>query len=118
MGQPQKIEQVIINLIENACQALPDKSAAIRVVVYNDPDKRMNVIEVQDGGRGIDPDKMENIVEPFFTTKRNEGGSGLGLAVSDRIVKEHSGTLEMESAPGEGALFRVSLPTAQTEGLE
>lgn len=108
-GNFQQIEQVIINLITNACQALTDPSQAIAVIIYiNDLGKF--IIEIKDEGRGIAPEHINHILDPFFTTKRDSGGTGLGLSISYNIVKDHHGDLQFESQPGHGTTARVILP--------
>ncbi|RME33580.1 MAG: histidine kinase, partial [Deltaproteobacteria bacterium] len=68
------------------------------------------VVEVVDHGCGIDPEHMARLTDPFFTTRRESGGTGLGLSVSAGIVEEHGGRLEFASRPGEGTRVRVILP--------
>ena len=114
-GNPQRIEQVVVNLILNACQALPDPSRAIRVATRHEPQRRAVVLEVQDDGVGIRPEDLSRLTDPFFTTKRDSGGTGLGLSVSAGIVKEHGGLLEFRSAPGAGTTVVLTLP-AMEEG--
>ena len=70
------------------------------------------VVEISDTGSGVPHDQTDRIFEPFFTTKEVGKGVGLGLAISDGIVREHGGEIEVESAPGQGSLFRVVLPQA------
>ena len=70
------------------------------------------VVEVEDNGSGIDPAHLPHIFEPFFTTKPVGQGTGLGLSVGYGIVRDHGGTIEADSAPGRGALFRIRLPLA------
>ena len=69
---------------------------------------------IQDDGPGIPPDILEKIFDPFFTTKRPGRGTGLGLSISMAIVREHGGEIEVQSAPGGGAVFLVTLPAAKT----
>lgn len=108
----QRLEQVIVNLVLNSCQALPQTSAAITVsTAFNVAEERVE-IRVADEGKGIHADDLRKIRDPFFTTKRAEGGMGLGLAVSDRIVQEHNGVLTFESEPGRGTTAIVSLPVS------
>lgn len=110
-GNFQQIEQVVINLITNACQALTDPSQAIAVTVFiNNFDKI--VIEVKDEGRGIAPEHINHILDPFFTTKRDSGGTGLGLSISYNIVKDHHGDLQFDSQPGQGTTAQVILPVS------
>lgn len=110
MGIFQQLEQVIINLILNACQAFGDKKGGIFVETYFDDIHQHSVVEVRDEGVGIDPKVLPHITEPFFTTKRQDGGTGLGLSVSARIVREHHGKLEFFSLPGQGTTVRLALP--------
>ena len=109
-GNIQRIEQVVINLVMNACQALPDNDKAVRVSTGMDPDGSSVFVEVQDQGIGMPPDVIQQIKDPFFTTKRDGGGTGLGLAISDRIVLDHEGKIVFTSEPGEGTTVRVSFP--------
>ncbi|MCP8686626.1 transporter substrate-binding domain-containing protein [Marinobacterium sedimentorum] len=98
-GHGQKIEQVVINLIVNACQALESRDNAITVTTRYDSADGMLRLEVLDEGRGIEPENLSQLSDPFFTTKREQGGMGLGLSVSVSIVKEHAGMLEYYSSP-------------------
>jgi PAS domain S-box-containing protein len=109
-GNFQQLEQVLVNLIVNACQALKSKNQAIFVTTRFDETGQRCVVEVRDEGQGIDPDELPRITEPFFTTKRRSGGTGLGLSISARIVREHQGNLEVFSQPGQGTTVRVVLP--------
>ncbi len=112
-GNAQRIEQVVVNLILNACQALPDPSRAIRVATRHDPDRGAVLLEVTDEGVGIRPEDLPRLTDPFFTTKRDSGGTGLGLSVSAGIVKEHGGELEFRSTLGRGTTVVLSLPALQ-----
>ena len=114
-GSFQGLEQVVINLLMNACQALTAPDQAIEVVTCHDSQAQQVCIQVTDGGRGISTEHLDKIFDPFFTTKREEGGTGLGLSVSSRIIKEHGGTLRYDSQPGEGTCVTVSLPVGDTE---
>ena len=111
-ANPQRIEQVVVNLVLNACQALPDPGRGIAVRTYLDAGRRAACLEVRDEGVGILPEHLPRLTDPFFTTKRESGGTGLGLAVSAGIVKEHGGALTFESTPGRGTTARLSLPLA------
>ncbi len=112
-GSESRLGQVLINLVVNAAQAIPEGRAEeneIRVTT-----RAMGssvVIEVKDTGAGISPDRVGRIFEPFYTTKPVGVGTGLGLAICHRIVTELHGTIEVESEPGAGSLFRVILPAA------
>jgi polar amino acid transport system substrate-binding protein len=102
------LEQVVLNLLQNACQAVPERD---RGVMIRTSFRDGNIgIEVIDEGVGIDPDKLPKITDSFFTTKGEAGGTGLGLSVSLRILKEHGGTLEFDSTPGKGTTVTVTLP--------
>ncbi|TFH86071.1 transporter substrate-binding domain-containing protein [Billgrantia azerbaijanica] len=109
-GNAQKIEQVVINLIVNACQALESRDQAIDVTTQYDAGRKRLRLEVRDEGRGIEPDHLRQLGDPFFTTNRERGGMGLGLSVSMSIVQEHGGTLDHDSEPGNGTRAVLSLP--------
>jgi PAS domain S-box-containing protein len=113
-GNPQQLEQVVINLILNALQALPDKKRGVRVVTSADTLNGFVVIAVHDEGCGMSQEVRSRIFEPFFSTKIDRGGTGLGLAISNFIVKEHNGTLEFASEPGIGTTALVKLPLEKT----
>jgi two-component system NtrC family sensor kinase len=112
---PQEIQQVLINLVLNACQAI-EGSGTIRVGARGEGSQV--VLSVEDDGCGIPADLIERIFDPFFTTKGVGEGTGLGLAISYEIVRRHGGEIEVESLPGRGSLFRVRLPAAREEGDE
>ncbi len=111
----QKLEQVIINLIQNACQSLPDKSKGIFVKSLLDDKSGSIVVEVRDEGIGMAEEVVPRIMDPFYTTKRSRGGTGLGLSVSANIIKEHEGKIEVKSQRGEGSIFTIFLPTKKIE---
>ena len=112
-GSHQQIEQVVINLVMNALQALPDKGHGVRVTTAHDADRGQVVITVRDEGQGMSRRVMERSTEPFFSTRLDQGGTGLGLSISASIVKEHRGALEFESVPRRGTTVLVRLPAAQ-----
>jgi len=114
-GSPQRIEQVVINLILNACQALGDRSGAITVRTRLDRNAAEVILEVRDSGSGISPEHLPHLTDPFFTTKREIGGTGLGLAISAGIIEKHGGTLEFSSTPGVGTMVSVHLPLLPRE---
>lgn len=109
-GVPQRIEQVVINLLVNAAHALADKSKSIAIATYHDPKSNRCVLEIRDQGCGIAEQDLANLTTPFFTTKRETGGTGLGLSVSARIIEEHNGKLKFAANPPEGTVVTVSLP--------
>jgi PAS domain S-box-containing protein len=111
MGNRGRLQQVLMNLLLNAADATPDGgSIAVGASAVNGRVR----LQVTDTGTGIAPEHLDRIYDPFFTTKPRGRGTGLGLSVSYGIVKEHSGTLTAESAPGEGSRFIVSLPASGT----
>jgi len=112
-GNFQRFEQVMINLIQNACQALPDNQKAIFVSTSYDEKKPSIVVEVEDEGTGITSEMLSHITDPFYTTKSDSGGLGLGLSISSRIVREHGGTLTFTSEPGKGTKAEIVLPVYQ-----
>jgi signal transduction histidine kinase len=114
-GNTQRIEQVVINLVMNACQALSNSEGTVRVRTGRDPDGACVFVEVRDGGIGIAPEVMQRIKDPFFTTKRDAGGTGLGLAISDRIVRDHEGKMTFVSEQGRGTTVRVYFPVPTNE---
>ncbi|HEX9288829.1 MAG TPA: transporter substrate-binding domain-containing protein [Anaeromyxobacteraceae bacterium] len=114
-GNSQRIEQVIVNLLVNACQALPDPERAVRLATRHDAARGEVILEVTDEGVGIPPENLSRLTDPFFTTKRDTGGTGLGLSVSARIVKEHGGTLQFRSTVGAGTTASLALPGISSE---
>ncbi len=109
-GNAQRIEQVAVNLILNACQSLPDSEHRISITTLYDQEKDSVMLKVSDEGIGISPENIPHLTDPFFTTKRETGGTGLGLSVSASIVKEHGGSLEFDSEPGTGTIVALTLP--------
>lgn len=106
-----KLQQVFTNLLLNARDAIPDGG---RITLRAAASGRDAVsVEIADTGIGIAPENVARIYDPFFTTKGVGRGTGLGLAVSYGIVQEHSGHIAVESAPGRGTTFRITVPTAQ-----
>jgi len=115
-GNAQMLEQVIVNLLSNACQALDSKEQSITVRTRLGDEDGTVAIEVIDTGCGIPDENLTRIMDPFFTTRRDLGGTGLGLSVSYGIVEEHGGRLEFESEEAKGTTARVVLPRAEGEG--
>lgn len=109
-GNTQRLEQVVINLVLNACQALEARDQGIRLSTRHDAAARRVILEVADQGRGIPAEALNRLTDPFFTTRRECGGTGLGLSVSAGIVHEHGGELAFVSRPGQGTTVTLSLP--------
>ena len=103
----QQIEQVIINLIQNAVQAMPE-GGELMLRLTDGEDEAM--LRVEDSGVGIPKENLVRIFEPFFTTKPEGQGTGMGLAVSYGIISRHGGRIDVESSIGEGTAFTISLP--------
>ena len=108
-GNSQKIEQVLINLIVNASQAIPDDRRGLIKVATNYENERITVL-VEDNGKGMNESTVKQIFNPFFTTKRAKGGTGLGLAIAYRIIEEHNGKIQVRSKPGVGTTFIIRIP--------
>ena len=102
---PDLYELALTNLVQNAIDA---SSAGSTVFVTVRPSEDDVVISIKDSGTGIPKDQMENIFNPFFTTKAQ--GTGLGLAIVAKIVDEHGGSISVQSTPGEGTTFQLNLP--------
>ncbi|WP_164885354.1 ATP-binding protein [Geovibrio thiophilus] len=110
-ANPFQMEQVVINLIQNACYALTEKKQKIVCSLENTEDNKYVKLSVTDEGRGINNEIINDIWNPFFTTRRNQGGTGLGLAIISRIVKEHKGYHELSSIQGKGTVVSLYFPS-------
>ncbi len=108
----QRLEQVLVNLIHNACQSLTSREQSVTLRIRSSKEGRRVVLEVTDEGRGIATETIDKVTDPFFTTRRAEGGTGLGLSVSTRIIDEHNGVLKVTSEVGKGSTFAIILPSA------
>ena len=117
-GHAQRLGQVVINLIQNACHALSDRSQALRVSVRHVPAEGAVELSVQDEGRGMDAEVLARIFEPFFTTRRRAGGTGLGLGICKRIADQHGGRLWLESERDRGTTARLLLPVIHAEAAD
>jgi signal transduction histidine kinase len=110
---PGQIEQILLNLIINARQAMP-RGGRLRIEVRENRQTQMVEILISDSGIGISPDQLRLIFEPFYSTKEPDehghGGSGLGLSVCRQIIEQHHGRIRVESILGKGATFTVKLP--------
>ena len=108
----QRLEQVVINLVQNACQSLTDMAKAIRLTTTFDRLKECVILIVEDEGVGISEKNLSTITEPFFTTKQDKDGLGLGLSITKRIIDEHGGKIVFKSQEGKGTKVEVSLPVS------
>ncbi len=113
VGNSQQIEQVIINVVQNALQALPNRKSAVHLSSLLDKESGFIKVKVKDEGTGMNKAVLERITEPFFTTKKNEDGTGLGLYISYSIMKNHHGSLDVFSEPGKGTEVVISMPTSR-----
>jgi PAS domain S-box-containing protein len=110
-GSPSRLGQVFLNLLINAAHAIPEGCADKHTIRVRAAAEGKEVrIEVSDTGSGIEPEHLSRLFDPFFTTKSVGHGTGLGLFVCQRIVREHSGRIEVQSTPGVGTTFSVILP--------
>ena len=109
-GVQQQIEQVIMNILQNACQALTSRNQTICVETAADLKTGQAIIRITDEGCGINANNLKHITEPFFTTKRERGGTGLGLSISSSILKEHKGRFKFRSKVGKGTVAEIILP--------
>lgn len=121
LGNPQGLEQVVINLLLNAKDAIEEKEETgileeegeIVIMTRMQPGQYV-AVDVVDNGSGIDPEKIPNIFNPFFTTKKVGKGTGLGLSVSLGIAQAHGGFIDVESIKGHGSTFSLIIPLDKT----
>lgn len=136
MGDPTQIHQVIMNLCTNAYHAMQETGGSLDVslkeidISYEQTRERLGMklgkhlqLTVKDAGHGMEPEVLERIFEPYYTTKKQGKGTGLGLSVIDGIVKNHGGDITVSSQPGKGAVFNIYLPVidhidVETESAE
>lgn len=122
-GNPWKFEQVIVNLLVNAKDAIEDRRRlcpghAGTIVVSNFIDKSLGIVTVTDDGIGIAAEDIEKMVFPFYTTKEAGRGTGLGLTIADSIIREMNGTLHISSIYGNGTTIRIEFPCHETDKLK
>jgi two-component system sensor histidine kinase AtoS len=113
-GDYEKMIQVLINLLHNSIEAMPE-GGKLKIVVQEilENDQRRVLLRVEDSGQGIPEEYQKKVFDPFFTTK--EGGTGLGLSVVYSIIKEHHGSIELQREVGKGTVFAIIFPQ---EGLK
>jgi signal transduction histidine kinase len=108
LADPRILARAIVNLIENALQAMPNGG---RVVIASGPGERGEVVlSIEDTGTGLTPDARAHLFEPYFSTKSS--GTGLGLAIARRVVLGHNGSIDVTSEPGRGTTFRIRFKEA------
>jgi len=107
---PSQVERVFLNLIINAADAMQEGGGRLTLTTFLNRERDCVEITVQDTGHGISEENMDKIFDPFFTTKETGHGVGLGLAISYGIIKEHNGSIRVESVPGKGTTFTVAFP--------
>jgi PAS domain S-box-containing protein len=113
-GDSAQIQQCLMNLVFNAIDAMP-KGGTMTVAGGVDVAAEQVWLEITDTGEGLETEDLPRIFEPFYSTKENGKGVGLGLSMVYGIVREHNGTVEVNSAPGQGATFRIKLPSSLPE---
>jgi signal transduction histidine kinase len=111
-GNSGKLQQVFMNLILNARDAMPQGG---ELTIVTESEDSIVEVEVADNGVGIPVDQVGKIFDPFFTTKARSRGTGLGLAVTYGIIREHSGKIRVESTVGRGTSFRLEFPVAAAQ---
>lgn len=112
-GNFQQLEQVAVNLLQNACQAIEDRNKGIFVSTAVD-EKRSNIlVRIHDQGTGIAPEDLQHVTEPFYTTKTDMGGVGLGLSISSKIIEQHGGRMEVTSELRKGTTVEIILPVTR-----
>lgn len=112
-GNFQKLEQVLVNLVQNACQALPDRTRSVRVSLHQDRDTA--ILTVEDEGCGIPKENLMRITDPFFTTHPTGEGLGLGLSIALRIVQDHGGEMHFNSDGKKGTTATIVLPAGRCD---
>lgn len=113
-GDPEKVERIVINLLNNSLDALQDPGAGLEISTRVQNAKRCVELTVRDEGQGIPSHIGARVFEPFFTTKKDMGGAGLGLCITQSLVRELNGTLSLRSSPQGGALAVVRFPLSPT----
>jgi signal transduction histidine kinase len=109
----QRIHEALLNLVNNALQAMP-QGGRLEVGVRNHPSSKRVIIQIADTGEGIPEEDLGKIFDYYFTTK--EEGMGLGLPLAHKIIQDHGGTIDVESVAGQGTIFRITLPVSKEAG--
>ncbi len=111
----QQIQQIFVNLVNNACDAMSDWPGKKSIKIHCWTDREMVHVEIADSGPGIPESMMDHLFEPFFTTKPEGRGTGLGLTVCREIVEEHGGQIDLTSQVGLGTTFKITLPKSNVK---
>lgn len=109
-GHFYKLEQVVINLVTNAIHAMRENGGELKISSRVTEDGKAVCLEISDTGHGIDEENVSRVFNPFFTTKQQGEGTGLGLSISYHIIKDHEGTIEVQSQKDKGTTFLITLP--------
>jgi len=117
MADPNQIEQVLLNIFNNAEQAIKKTGQKGKIDVITHQTNRQIFIEISDNGSGVSPENHSKIFDPFYTTKEVGQGTGLGLSVSYGIIQEHGGSIKIDSKLGEGSTFIITLPIIEHSNL-
>jgi signal transduction histidine kinase len=112
-GNMQNIEQILLNIVINAIEAIDHSVGKVNITSGHDPVKKSVFVSVSDNGVGIPADIAKNIFDPFLTNKQAEGGVGLGLAIAYNLVKEHNGNITFSSNNDKGTTFTITFPSAE-----
>jgi two-component system sensor histidine kinase HydH len=107
LGDVDRLQQVVMNVVLNALQAMED-GGTLTVTLANTADRQGVELRISDTGVGVSPELLSQVFYPYFTTKPS--GTGIGLAISQKIVADHGGTIDMESEPGKGTTVIIQLP--------
>ncbi|MBF0429484.1 MAG: hypothetical protein HQL94_11225, partial [Magnetococcales bacterium] len=110
MGSSDQLFQIFTNLIMNALQSLPHIESAVSIHIVTNPTERKLHIEIRDEGCGIAPDHLSRMGTPFFTTRQDQGGMGMGFSITQKMIEWHQGTIVVRSEVGQGTLVTIGLP--------
>ncbi len=116
LGDRARLQHVVINIISNAKDAMPEGGELV-IVTKNSPDQKNVILEFKDSGSGIKEEDLGKIFEPFFTTKKSGEGVGLGLLIVRDIISSHNGKLSVDSILGKGTTFTIEFPTITPERI-
>ena len=110
---PGKLNQVFMNILSNAIEAIPEKGT-ITLKTWEDKPNKQVIISIKDDGAGMSESTRSDLFNPFFTTKEVGKGTGLGLSISHGIIEQHKGSIKVKSKLGEGSEFIITIPVKQS----